>query len=128
LIDYEREVFSECGAWRNFHDLEECLSLDELVCLYEAALIRQNRAIRATAAAWGGGGDDYEEPSYSGRLKERREGTKKEKKYLSPWLVDPASGGEVTPAFGENEIAVLPINLGYSIMEDNGEGANNDAD
>lgn len=93
------------------------MSLDELMCLYESAMVRQGRAIRAAAAAWGGGGDNYEEPSYSARLR-KDSAPKKEKKYLSPWLVDPAQGGEVTPAYGENEIHVLPINLGYSIIEE----------
>lgn len=73
--------------------------------------------MRAAAAAWGGGSENYEEPSYSARLKDRS-GEKKEKKYLSPWLVDPAQGGEVTPTYGENEINILPINLGYSIIEE----------
>jgi hypothetical protein len=83
-------------------------------------MIRQTRAMRAATAAWGGGADDdYQEPSYSDRLKERKgENKKEDKHYMPPWLVDPAHGGEVTPAYGENELAVLPINLGYSIMEE----------
>jgi hypothetical protein len=80
-------------------------------------MIRQGRTMRAAAAAWGGGSQDYEEPSYSQRLREK-DGRGKEKKYLSPWLVDPAQGGEVTPAYGEGEINVLPINLGYSIIDE----------
>ena len=90
------------------------------MCLYESAMVRQGRAIRAAAAAWGGGSEDYEEPSYSARLRGERE--KKEKTYLSPWLVDPEKGGEVTPTYGENEISVLPINLGYSIIEEESSG------
>lgn len=95
--------------------------MDELVCLYESAMIRQSRAIRAMGAAWGGGDENYEEPSYSKRLREQSGDKIAEKKYLSPWLVDPAHGGEVTPAFGEEQVAVLPINLGYSIIESNGD-------
>jgi hypothetical protein len=33
-------------------------------------------------------------------------------------MVDPQHGGEVTPSYGENEVASLPINLGYSIIEE----------
>lgn len=84
-------------------------------------MIRQTRTSRAAASAWGGSSDDdYQEPSYSER--KRREsgevvGKKSEKRYMPPWLIDPAHGGEVTPTYGEEEIQVLPINLGYSIME-----------
>jgi hypothetical protein len=120
LIDYEREVFSECGAWKNFHDLEESVTLDELMCLYESAMIRQMRAVKTVAAAMGSAGDDEPEPSYSQRLKDRNSGEKNKpsKKYLKPWMVDPSVGGEVTPSFGENEVTSLPINLGYSIISD----------
>lgn len=41
----------------------------------------------------------------------------KEKQYKKPWMTDPKQGGEVTPSYGEEEIAQLPINLGYSIIE-----------
>ena len=118
LIDYEREVFSECGSWKNFHDLEESISLDELMCLYEAAMIRQMRAVKTVAAAMGGGGSDEPEPSYSQRRREERSGKSEpsKKKYMKPWMVDPSIGGEVSPAFGGNEVKSLPINLGYSII------------
>lgn len=63
LVDFEREVFSECGAWKNFHDLEDSLSLDELMELFEASIERQNRIIKTLASAMGAtfeeeGGDD----------------------------------------------------------------------
>jgi hypothetical protein len=113
-------VFSECGAWRNFHDLEESLSLEELMCLYEAAMIRQGRAIRAMASAWGGGGDAEPEPSYSARMREASDpqARVKNKKYMPAWAVDPKVGGEVSPVFSEKEASSLPINLGYSIISD----------
>jgi len=41
----------------------------------------------------------------------------KDDKYLKPWQVDPSVGGQITPVFGEQEAASLPINLGYSIIE-----------
>jgi hypothetical protein len=75
--------------------------------------------MKAMAAAWGGGNNDMEEPSYSQRLRERSGDTgKTQKSYLKPWMVDPQHGGEVTPSYGENEVASLPINLGYSIIEE----------
>lgn len=91
------------------------------MCLYESAMIRQGRAMKAMAAAWGGGGGDDPEPSYSARLREEK-GEKKEKKksYLPSWAIDPKQGGEVTPAYGEKEVSSLPINLGYSIIDNEG--------
>lgn len=53
LVDYESEVFSECGAWKNFHDLEDSLCLDELMQLYETSIERQNRIIKTLAGAMG---------------------------------------------------------------------------
>ena len=44
--------------------------------------------------------------------------TSKEKEYIQPWMADPNKGGEVTPAYGNEEIQMLPINLGYSILEE----------
>jgi hypothetical protein len=89
-------------------------------------MIRQSRAMRAAAAAMGGGGDsDYEEPSYSERLRSRKGevSNKPSKSYLDPWMIDPSQGGEVTPAYGKDQVAVLPINLGYSIIETDSENA-----
>ena len=78
-------------------------------------MVRQTRAMKAASAAWGGGGDHEEEPSYSKRL--RGEKSKKpEKRYTPTWLIDPSKGGEATPVFGQNEAQALPINLGYTIM------------
>jgi len=86
------------------------------MCLYEAAMIRQTRAIKAMAAGWGGGGDSEPEPSYSARLK-KQSGEPEKKSYLPPWAVDPSQGGEVTPVYGKDQIASLPIKLGYSIID-----------
>lgn len=88
------------------------------MCLYEAAMIRQGRAIRAMAAAWGGGGEQEPEPSYSARLKEEKNPQPKKKSYLPSWAIDPKQGGETTPAYGEKEVSSLPINLGYSIINE----------
>ncbi len=62
LVDYELEVFAECGAWKNIWDLEESLSLEELMDLYEATMERQHRMMKAVAAAMGAdvGGDEEE--------------------------------------------------------------------
>jgi hypothetical protein len=85
---------------------------------------RQSRAMKAASAAWGGSSGDHEEPSYSRRLRDNANGNdskRPNKKYTPPWLVDPARGGEVTPVFGNNEAKSLPINLGYSIIDNNDE-------
>jgi len=112
----EQEVFCECGAWKNFLDLEESLSLDELIVLYEATVERQSRALKSMAAAAGAEISDDQSAIqyiYSDSDSEKSE----ERSYRPAALVDPKFGGEVTPAFGESEVHKLPINLGYSIIE-----------
>jgi len=112
----EQEVFCECGSWKNFLDLEESLSLDELIVLYEATVERQSRALKAMAAAAGGEVSDDQSAIqyiYSDSDSDKPE----ERSYRSAALIDPKVGGEVTPAFGESEVHKLPINLGYSIIE-----------
>jgi hypothetical protein len=112
----EQEVFCECGAWKNFLDLEESLSLDELIVLYEATVERQSRALKSMAAASGAEISDDQSAIqyiYSDSDSEKSE----ERSYRPAALVDPKFGGEVTPAFGESEVHKLPINLGYSIIE-----------
>lgn len=113
-------MFAECGAWRNFSDLEDSLSLEELFCLYEGTMNRQTRLMRSAAAAWGGSGEDQApEPSYSERLREERGEVKKSpKKHRPAWAIDPSVGGEATPVYGEEEVKSLPINLGYSIINE----------
>lgn len=64
LVEYEREVFAECGAWKNFIDLEDSLSLDELMELYEASFKRQERLMKTIGAAMGATFEDDEEESF----------------------------------------------------------------
>lgn len=49
----EKEVFSDCGAWKNFHDLEDSLTLEELAELYDIAIEKQNRFVKALFGAQG---------------------------------------------------------------------------
>ncbi len=67
-------MFAECGSWKNFWDLEDCLSLDELLELYDIANERQIRIAKVMAAAMGAdvsddsgqsGGDNNYSPSSS---------------------------------------------------------------
>jgi hypothetical protein len=91
------------------------LSLDELIVLYEATCERQGRISKIMAASVGAEIDDNEEPYpflYSDSEKKV-----KEKKYNSPLINDPRGGGEITPVYGKDEVGMLPINLGYSIIE-----------
>lgn len=46
-------MFSDCGAWKNFHDLEDSLTLEELGELYDIAVEKQNRFIQMMAAIQG---------------------------------------------------------------------------
>ena len=110
LIDYEREVFAECGAWINFHHLEESLSLDELMELYDATVQRENRMMRMLAAAVGAEiPDNEEEPR-------RDRGNNKDEKLLPAYAVDPNKGGRAKDLTTEEDIASLPIGLGYGII------------
>ena len=51
---YEKEVFSECGSWKNFDDLEDSLNLEELLELYQSAIERFNRMAQLMVGAVGG--------------------------------------------------------------------------
>lgn len=62
-------------------------------------------------------GAEFEDSEPSSFLYSDTVEEKKEKTYAKPWMVDPKNGGEVTPAYGEGEINMLPINLGYSIID-----------
>lgn len=55
----------ESGAWKNFDELEESLTLDELTLLYERTSERQQRVMKMMAAAWGGGSEEDEVVHYS---------------------------------------------------------------
>lgn len=54
----------EVGVWKNFNELEESLTLDELFTLYEATSERQKRIMKSLSAAMGGdvseGGTDLQ--------------------------------------------------------------------
>lgn len=103
LIDIESEVFAECGSWKNFIDLEESLSLDELIALYDKTVERQQRLMETVAAAFGA---EIEKPATQSRQSNPQ----------PAWAIDPTTGGEATPVYGEEEAAALPIGLGYSII------------
>jgi len=96
--------------------LEESLSLDELIILYEVTVERQSRAMKAMAAAWGSDAGEAES-AIQYVYSDVDEKNSSEKSYTPISLVDPKVGGEVTPAFGEDEVHKLPINLGYSIID-----------
>ena len=108
LIDLEREIFCECGSWKNFFELEDSISLDELIEIYEATMERQNRLAKTVAMAMGADIDDDPPPTRRGSA---------EPDYVQPWEASSGKGGEVEPVYGQEQVSRLPINLGYSIME-----------
>lgn len=116
LTILEQEVFCECGAWKNFYDLETSLSLDELIVLYEAAVERQQRLLTSVASAMGA---EVDMPDNSDKYvySDSDETSRDDKQYLPMYAVDHERGGEVEPVYGEDQIQQLPINLGYSIIE-----------
>ena len=48
----------EVGAWKNFYDLEDSLTLEELMELYDSAVERQMRLMRTIGSALGAEFDD----------------------------------------------------------------------
>lgn len=94
--------------------MEDSLSLDELIVLYEMTLERQSRAMRTLAAAMGGGSDDS--TSMIRYVYSDDDSEKPEKQYVPSYLSDPRSGGEIEPIYGEQQVQQLPINVGYSII------------
>jgi hypothetical protein len=54
----EKEVMAEVGAWKNFDILEDYLTLEELIELFDIAQERQSRLIKTVAAAFGAEIDD----------------------------------------------------------------------
>ena len=84
--------------------MEDCLSLDELIILYESSMERQGRLLKTIAAAMGADVSDDNNSSSGSQ-------------HLKAWQIDPEVGGEVEPIYGEEQAASLPINLGYSIIE-----------
>ena len=82
---YEKEVFSECGAWKNFYDLEDSLNLEELLELYQSSIERFNRMAKLLVSAVGGEIGGYEDSS-------------------------PAAHKTV---YDEYDLQSLPINIGY---------------
>ena len=64
---------AEVGAWRNFDELEEFLTLVELVELDNVAHERQNRLMKTIAAAMGadvGDDEDYADSTPNSSLSE----------------------------------------------------------
>jgi hypothetical protein len=56
----------ESGAWKNFDEMEDTLTLDELFILYETASERQQRLMKTVAAAMGANVSDEERHEYQG--------------------------------------------------------------
>lgn len=94
LVDLEKEVFSDCGAWKNFHDLEDSLTLEELSELYDIAVERQNRMIKMMAAI---NGVDLEDNN----------GVSSDKR------IPMSSDDRVIPIRGADDISQLGYGLGY---------------
>lgn len=61
-------MFSDCGAWKNFHDLEDSLTLEELSELYDIAVEKQNRLFQVLAKV---NGIDVEEETSVNSSKKR---------------------------------------------------------
>ena len=106
---YESEVFAECGAWKNFIDLEDSLSLDELIELYDMSIERQNRLAKIVASALGADVSDM--PS-------KYDDVPTQTDVVHPSLYDPRKGGRIPDAEEGDYIESLPIGLGYSIIEE----------
>lgn len=58
-------MFSDCGSWKNFHDLEDSLTLEELAELFDIAVEKQNRFAKLLAAMNGVELEDSDSVKYS---------------------------------------------------------------
>ncbi len=115
LIDIEGEVFAECGAWKNYIDLEDSLSLDELMALYETAMKREERMMRMIGSAMGAEFDDDGPPGPTTR--DSKDGKAPEKKKVIPGSYDPKKGGYLGDVVHGKDAKSLPIGLGYSTIK-----------
>jgi hypothetical protein len=84
--------------------------LDELLALYETTILRQARIMKMFAAVMVGeeAGDPFED------LKDDFGQEREQKKLLPAYAMDPTRGGEAAPLVSEEDVLMLPINLGYS--------------
>lgn len=110
LVAFEKEVFAECGSWKNFIELEESLTLEELFELYDITMKRQNRLSMTIAAAFGAEVDVSE-------LYDDVNDHIEEKRSIPMSSYDPLKGGELKPIETEKDLAGLPIKLGYSTIK-----------
>ena len=53
----------EVGAWKNFYDLEDSLTIEELMELYDSSVDRQMRLVRTIGSALGA---EFEDTSNGG--------------------------------------------------------------
>lgn len=51
-------MFKEIGAWKSYEELEESLTLDELLYLYSEVISSEVRNFQNTVLAFGGSSDD----------------------------------------------------------------------
>ena len=91
------------------------MSLDELMALYDTSIKRQHRVMKMFAAVMVGeeAGNPFED------LEDHIE---EDKSHLLPaYAVDPTKGGEARPLVSEQDVLMLPINLGYSKISKDSE-------
>lgn len=61
----EATLILECGSWKNFDEIEDYLTLDELILLHDAIVKRERHNFRLQAALQGADiGDDGDEDQY----------------------------------------------------------------
>lgn len=94
----EKEVFVECGAWKNFVELEEELTLEELAELYDATVEKQNRIIKVLGMAQGLEFEESSDVSYQ--------------KGQDDWKKPPSEKYFIT---GEDDLVDFPYGLGYEV-------------
>lgn len=53
MLKYEKKVFSSVGAWKSMEEMEECLSIDELLHSYEGVMDTEWEMQKMIARAMG---------------------------------------------------------------------------
>jgi hypothetical protein len=90
----EKEVFM-LGQWRNYDDLEECLTLDELTVTFNALVERDNRNMEFQARLQGV--EMADEPESTKEGEQQGDGLTFQERYAMRLAEERAKRGEDTP-------------------------------
>lgn len=114
----EKEVFSDCGAWKNFHDLEDSLTLEELGELYDIAVEKQNRFMKMMAALQGVELEDTSD------VQSNKKAVPRSSEEALQWVAEQErlnpSGEGTTNITSADDLTGFQYGLGYEVISSDG--------